>query len=135
MATWRLLRAERADSLMMLTGAGLPDSGAAVAPARRWRPVLQALVGVIKRSGIEAEQQAKASTGLPPGGGRRQGGLEVLRRGVGGVGREVMWGLKRPLPPPPATTQDALTRSCPARSCPCPPASVSVRFVFPRMCL
>ncbi|EFJ43029.1 hypothetical protein VOLCADRAFT_96773 [Volvox carteri f. nagariensis] len=53
-AVWRQLRAERADSLF-----GVPEGGA-VAPARRWRPVLQALVGIMKRNANEAERQGQA---------------------------------------------------------------------------
>ncbi|GIL61180.1 hypothetical protein Vafri_15579, partial [Volvox africanus] len=53
-AVWRALRAERADSLF-----GVPEGGA-VAPARRWRPVLQALVGILKRNANEAERQSQA---------------------------------------------------------------------------
>ncbi|GIM16591.1 hypothetical protein Vretimale_19214, partial [Volvox reticuliferus] len=53
-AVWRALRAERADSLF-----GVPEGGA-VAPARRWRPVLQALVGILKRNANEAERQSHA---------------------------------------------------------------------------
>ena len=51
---WRQLRAERADQLMTV-----PEGGS-VGPARRWRPVLQALIGIIKRSTVDAEQQAQA---------------------------------------------------------------------------
>ncbi|PNH12501.1 Kinesin-like protein KIF27 [Tetrabaena socialis] len=51
---WRQLRSERADSLF-----GVPESGA-LAPARRWRPVVQALVGVIKRNAIESERQSQS---------------------------------------------------------------------------
>ncbi len=50
---WRQLRAERADSLF-----GVPDAGS-LGPSRRWRPVLQALVGIIKRTVIEAERQGQ----------------------------------------------------------------------------
>ncbi|GFR41506.1 hypothetical protein Agub_g2200 [Astrephomene gubernaculifera] len=53
-AVWRQLRAERADSLF-----GVPEGGA-VAPARRWRPVLQALVSIMKRNVNEAERQSQA---------------------------------------------------------------------------
>ncbi|GLC51685.1 hypothetical protein PLESTB_000529000 [Pleodorina starrii] len=53
-AVWRQLRAERADSLF-----GVPEGGA-VAPARRWRPVLQALVNILKRNANEAERQSQA---------------------------------------------------------------------------
>ncbi|KXZ56200.1 hypothetical protein GPECTOR_1g173 [Gonium pectorale] len=53
-AVWRQLRAERADSLF-----ALPEAGT-VAPARRWRPVLQALVSIMKRSANEAERQSQA---------------------------------------------------------------------------
>lgn len=54
---WRQLRAERADSLF-----GVPDAGS-LGPSRRWRPVLQALVGIIKRTVIEAERQGQVGGG------------------------------------------------------------------------
>ncbi|KAG2425908.1 hypothetical protein HYH02_014908 [Chlamydomonas schloesseri] len=53
-AVWRQLRSERADSLF-----GRLDVGS-LPPARRWRPVLTALVGIVKRNANEAERQAQA---------------------------------------------------------------------------
>lgn len=60
MPLWRALRAERADTLMThplaLSGSGSPGSRR-VPPAARWQPVLVALVGVLRRSVIEAEER------------------------------------------------------------------------------
>lgn len=57
-AVWRQLRSERADSLF-----GRSDAGS-LPPARRWRPVLTALVGIVKRNANEAERQAQVGCSL-----------------------------------------------------------------------
>ncbi|MEW5297934.1 MAG: hypothetical protein WDW36_001110 [Sanguina aurantia] len=60
---WRALRSERADTLMTHPlssasgGGGSSPGSRRIPPAARWQPVLVALVGVLRRSVIEAEER------------------------------------------------------------------------------